>query len=476
MKTINLTLVNVWKFPMQTPHFGLTSLAAYVRQKLPNVNIKIIEGLNPYQKILTTKSDIIGFTSDTLVYNQTIKLALKLRKKITSPFIIGGVHLTALPESLHSVFKLAVIGEGELTLVEILKKFFKDPTLSNINLKNINGIAFYHHHKLQFTPPRKLIQNIDSLPFPARNLTPMKKYYLKNQLNLFGIKKLATIMTSRGCPYKCIFCGSPVQWKTIRFHSPERIVKEIKLLIKTYNIDGIMFWDDFFIAPQDRLKKLVHLIRQEKLHKKITFLGYARANLINLSTIKLLKSMNVKRLIYGLESGSERILKILKQHTVTMADNRRSIKLTRQYGIATSSGYITGTPGETLADLKKTYLFMKKHPLDNTQIYILTPYPGTQIWQQALKQNLVSANMDFNKLFVQLSPLSAKDFVKKSKPEIIKGRIFLNTKYKNNQEYLRLIFKMQKLAFWQNLQFYIKTAIKEPGLPIKLMVKRINPQ
>jgi len=475
MKKINLTLVNIWKFPMQTPHFGLTSLAAYVRQELPHINIKIIEGLNPYQQILKSRPDIIGFTSDTLVYNQTIKLACKLKKKTKIPFIIGGVHVTALPESLHPIFKLATIGEGELTLVEILKKF-TNKTLSFKNLKKINGLAFYHYRKLILTPPRKLIKNINTLPFPARHLTPMNKYYLKNQLNLFGVKRLATVMTSRGCPYKCIFCGSPVQWKTIRFYSPERVVKEIKFLIKTYNIDGIMFWDDFFIAPQTRLKTLVRLIRKEKLHKKITFLGYARANLINLSTVKLLKSMNVKRLIYGLESGSPKILRKLKQNTVTIADNRRSIKLCRQYGIATSSGYITGTPGETLADLKKTYQFMKIHPLDNTQIYILTPYPGTAIWQTAIKQGLVSLNMDFDKLFVQLPPLSPLDFLKKNKPEIIKGRVFLNTKYKNNQEYLDLIFKMQKFAFWQNLKFYLRTAIQEPRLPLKLLTKKINPQ
>lgn len=475
---IRLALVNFWQYPAQTPHFGLTSLAAYIRKEVSDIEIGIIEGIDPLKDIITFKPDIIGFTSDTFAYTKTLKQVNILRKEFKStPLIIGGVHITAMPESLDRNFDLGVIGEGEITLKELLKLFKEKGAFSKESLKKIRGLVFYDGRKIIKTKERELIKDIDELPYPARDLTPMNENYLKNQLNLFGVKKIATIMTSRGCPYKCIFCGSPVQWGMVRFHSPEYVVREIEFLLKEYNIDGIMFWDDLFIAPEARIKKIASLIKEKCLDRKITFFGYARANLINEKICSTLKTMNVKRLIFGMESGSEKILGYLKSNSVTIKDNLRSVKLCRKYGITSSSGYITGTPSETLGDLKKTYEFMKKYPLDNTQIYLLTPYPGTKIWEVAEKNNLVSRDMDFGKLFVQLPSLSLLDFFRKSKPDLIKGRIFLNTKYKDNKDYLNLIFKMHKLATKQNLLFYLTMLIKNPALIknlITTMIRKIN--
>lgn len=456
-KQIKLVLVNFWQFPIETPHFGLICLAAYIRRNFPQIKIRIIEGLNPEKTIIRSKPDLVGFTSDTLVYRKTIAKAKKVRKELTVPFVIGGIHISALPESLDPIFQIGVLGEGELTVGELLKLLIKKGRFLKEDLKKIKGIVFWDEGKLINNGRRELIKNIDELPYPARDLTPMEEFYLKNQLHLFGVRRMVTLMTSRGCPYRCVFCGSPVQWGAVRFHSPERVVNEIKKLVKEYQADGIMFWDDLFTAPVSRVEKMVELIKKGKLQQRLTFFGYARANLINEKMCRLLKSINVKRLIFGLESGSDKILGYLKQHSVTVADNRRAVKLCRKYGITTSSGFITGTPGETLADLRQTYEFMKKFPLDNTQIYILTPYPGTETWRRAEKENLVSKDMDFGKLFVQLAPLNLRDFFKRDKPGIIRGRIFLNSKYKNNREYLRLIFNMQKLAFWQNLAFYLRT-------------------
>lgn len=474
MTPINLALVNIWQFPIQTPHFGLTSLAAYVREKMPAVKIKVIEGLDPLGEVIRAKPDVVGFTSDTLVYKKTVQKAKQLREKIRAPFILGGIHATALPGSFDSVFSLGVIGEGEITLVKLLEVFQGQGRFDKKDLKKIKGVIFLDRGKLISTGRRELIKDIDQLPYPARDLTPMEEYYLRNQLNLFGVRRLATLMTSRGCPYRCVFCGSPVQWGRVRFHSPEYVVGEMKMLLRNYQIDGLMFWDDLFTAPEKRVEKMAQLVKKEGLDKKITFFGYARANLINEKICRILKGMNVKRLIFGLESGSEKILGYLKQKSVTVADNRRAVRLCRQYGITTSSGFITGTPGETPGDLRKTYEFMKKYPLDNTQIYILTPYPGTETWRLAEKEGLVSSQMDFSRLFVQLPSLRLKDFFRRDKPEIIKDRIFLNTKYKHNKEYLRLIFKIQKLAFWQNLWFYLGVIPRDLGLVMRILKSKMD--
>lgn len=472
-KKLTLVLANVWKIKNHTPHFGLTSLTAYIRQHIPDINIKIIEGFNPLKDIINSKPDIVGFTSDTLAFKNTKNIAQKIKKQLKIPILLGGVHITALPESFSFPFDIGLIGEGEITLLELIKIFKKDKKFDYKKIKKINGLIFKENKKNIKTPPRSLIENIDNLPFPARDLTPMETVYLKNQFNLFNVKRLASIMTSRGCPYHCVFCGSPVQWGRARFHSPEYIVKEIKFLLKTYRIDGIMFWDDLFIAPTKRLKKLKDLIVKEKLDQKLVFFGYARANLITEDVCKILSEMNTKRLIFGLESGSERILNYLKQNSVTVEDNKRAVNLCRKYKITSSSGYIVGTPGEKIIDLKNTYEFMKNNHLDNTQIYILTPYPGTKIWQEVKKTGLVSSKMNFDKLFVQLPSIKFSDFFISHK-NLIKNRIFLNTKYKNNKEYLKLIFKIQKLAFIQNTFFYIKIIPQNLDLVKRLIFSKLN--
>lgn len=469
---MKLALVNYWQFPVNTPHFGLISLAAYIRERFPDLKIKIFEGIDPSQELRRFQPNLVGFTSDTLTYGKTVGMAKKLRRKLKASFIIGGVHITALPESLDPVFDLAVVGEGEQTLAELLKVFqLRKFKLSQKDLVKIPGLVYRGNKKIYKTPSRTLIKNIDALPYPARDLVPMEKRYLKDQLNLFGVKRLVTLMTSRGCPYHCVFCGSPVQWGGVRFHSPEYVLGEIKKLVNDYQADGIMFWDDLFTAPEARIIKLVKLIKEERLNEKLTFFGYARANLINEKMCRLLKSINVKRLIFGLESGSEIILSFLKQHSVTVADNKKAVELCRKYGITTSSGYITGTPGETLKDLRLTYDFMKEHPLDNSQIYILTPYPGTKIWAAAEKEGLVSPTMDFGKLFVQLPAVKFKDLFRSDYRYLIKGRIFLNSKKKENLAYFRLVFRMMLLAFWQNLVFYLKVAPKNLGLVIRYLSK-----
>jgi anaerobic magnesium-protoporphyrin IX monomethyl ester cyclase len=471
---INLVLANLWHVPAKTPHFGLATLAAYIRQENPNVNISIVEGMDIVEEIIQKKPDIVGFTSDTLMYNRIVKLAKKIKEKISLPLLIGGVHITALPSSLDPVFELGIQGEGEKTISELLRIFKEEDKFPKKSLMEIPGLAFFEGKDFIDTGRPPLITDIDKLPFAARDLTPMEEVYLKDQFNLFGSKRTVAIMTSRGCPYKCRFCGSPAQWERARFHSAEYVVAEIEHLVDKYQADGIMFWDDLFIAPEARIFKISELIRSKGLDKKIVFTGFGRANLINEKVCVALRAMNVKRLIFGLESGSEKILDYLKKSSVTVEDNRRAVTLCRKYGITTSSGYIVGTPGETVEDLKETFHFMKKYPLDNTQIYILTPYPGTEIWETAKKKGIIDDKTELDALFVQLGRPTPLDFLRDGKSKILEGRIFLNAEYKNNREYKNIIFGMTKLAFWQNMKFYFKRFPYELDLIGRVILGKIR--
>lgn len=468
---MRLTLVHCLLSLNSSPHLGLLSLAAYVKQNLNWVNLTVVESLDPVGEIIKSRPDVLGFTADTIAFNRTVEVAKIISKKLhNTRMIIGGVHITACPESFNLPFDVGVVGEGELTLVELLKLFSQKKSYTKTDLKKIQGLVFLVKNKVELTPRREFIKDLDSLPFPARDLIDMEEMYLKKQINLFGVKRMVTVMTSRGCPYHCVYCGSPVQWGMVRFHSAEYVIEEIRHLIETYKVDGITFPDDLFICPKPRLLKLVELIKDEGWHTKIVFSGFARANLMDEEICLALKSINVRKLTFGFESYNKKILDYLKDRSVTVKQNILTIKMCHKYGIAVASGLIVGTPGEGMKELMDTYNTMKKYPMDNSQIYVLTPYPGTKIWNLAEREGLVSLDMNMEKLFVQI-PLSASlRFWKKDKFSFLNDRVFINTKMRNNQKYLEVILKMNLLAFWQNFIYYVKALKDDPLLFYRLLI------
>jgi len=210
------------------------------------------------------------------------------------------------------------------------------------------------------------------------------------------------MFTSRGCPYRCIFCSSCKFWKTVRFHSAEYVVNEIKLLIDEYKVKFIDITDDLFIADKERLKKIADLIKQEKID--VAFGCDARANLVDDETMKLLKSINVQKLVYGLESGNDRVLTYLKgidgKPTVTVEQNYNAVKLAKKYGILVNAGFVIGSPDETREEILDTLKLAKTPGINHFEPYVLTPMPGTAIWGLAKQKGLVSDNMDWSKLDV----------------------------------------------------------------------------
>lgn len=460
---MRLVLVNPWTFPATTPHFGLLCVASYLKSHMDSVDISIIESEDPLSEIQKAKPDIVGITSNSEGFSKAIDTATKLKSQSGVPVIIGGVHISALPQTLPKCFDIGVIGEGEQTMLEILKMFQRYGDFPKEELENTKGLVFHGRNGTEITKPREQIKNIDDLSFPARDLVPMEAYF-KRQLNLFGVKRVVSIMTSRGCPYRCVYCGSPTHWKGVRFHSVDYVLKEINHIIDTYQADGIMFWDDLFIAPPSRLKEMAQLVKKEGINKRVTFWGYVRANLITPGTCELLKEMNVRRAIFGLETGSERILRYLKKNSVALEDNKRAVELCRNYGITTSSGFMIGTPGETVEDLEQTYKFMKRYPLDNTQIYTLTPYPGTEVWEIAKSKGLVSDHdTNWAKLRVQLKELTLTDILFKRWKNVLKDKICLSDSCRD-KEYLQMVFKLQKTAYIQNFRFYLRVIPRDLSL------------
>lgn len=370
------------------PNLGLGYLASFLRKRIPSIQIDIIDH-DVSDFILRNKPNIVGISVCSPNFGKTYKI-VKTCENMDIPVIMGGVHISVMPSLLPKGAALGIIGEGEQTFFEVIQMIYNGG-LKVDNLRKIDGIVFHNEDgQIEFTRNRNLISLLDRLPFPARDLL---------EKNIPGINRENLHMfSSRGCPYRCVFCSSSRFWDKQRYFSPDYVIEELKYVIHTYSPQMISFWDDLFIAPFKRFEQIVELIIKNNINKKVKFALQCRANLVNKNVAVLLKKMNVFTVSMGLESGCQKTLDYLKGG-ITVEQNKRAIDLIADQGIRVTGGFIIGSPQETKEDIKETLNFIKKSKLFHFDIFLLTPYPGTPIWEYAEKRGIVSSkNMDWSQL------------------------------------------------------------------------------
>lgn len=368
------------------PPLGFGYLIASLRQNFGRDHIEFnVVDRDIEKEINQYEPDIIGITSVSQNYNRAIRYA-GIAKKYGLPVIMGGVHISALPTTLTKDMDVGVIGEGEQTIVELFGLFEKKGCFHGDDLKNIDGVVFRTNGELRVSNRREPIQPLDKIPMPDRDP--------------FAIKKSTYMFTSRGCPYKCSFCASTRLWGHVRFFSAEYVVSEIEYLVKKYKVEEIRFLDDLFVAKRTRLKQIVDLLEEKGIIGKVTFTCNARSNLVNDELAGQLRRMKVKSVGMGLESGVPRTLEYLKGGNVTVTDHKNALKILRKHGIKPSVSFIIGSPKETREEILQTFGFIKEHRLTNFDVYVLTPFPGTPVWDYAKARNLVSEDIDWDILNV----------------------------------------------------------------------------
>lgn len=345
---------------------------AYVLQANLKKTVEYIKEFNP---------DIIGITAATPNSMNANKLAEEVKKVNQKVIVIlGGPHPTVVPEECmkNPNFDFILLGEGEVTIKELINAI-----LEKKDLHQIDGIGFRNKGKTVITPRRELIADLNSLPMPAYDLIEIDKYWCP-QVDEFPF---TTMMTSRGCPYQCIFCGvQAIFGHKYRFMSPENVVKQIEELQRKYGIKSIIFKDSEFALEKDRIEKICDLLIEKDI--RVKWLCNGRINNMTKELLDKMKKAGCFSITYGVESGSERILKVLKKN-ITLEQARKTVQLTKEAGIECVANFIIGNPSETKEDIEKTINFAIELDPDYAPFSNLVPYPGTEIYDMALKNNWI---------------------------------------------------------------------------------------
>ncbi len=377
---------------------GILYLSASLKTAFPKdtFNIRFVNR-DVAATLKSFRPDIVGITAVSQNFNFAKQYA-RLARNQGLRTIVGGVHVSILPESVTQDMDVGCIGEGELTVVELLKVFMEHDGFPSDELAKLDGIVFWKDGNLVTTRPKPLISEMDrALPFPDRTLE--------------GPVKHAYVFSSRGCPFRCVFCSSSRYWNRVRFFSPEYVFAELEKLARESGAKMISFYDDLFVADKSRLHDIATLIEKSGLAKTIKFTCSCRANLVTEDVVANLKRMGVVSVGMGLESGNPRILNYLKGDTVTVKDNQRAIELLTSAGIRANASFIIGSPTETEEEMMETYAFIRKSKLSFVDVYVLTPYPGTPIWDLAKTRGLVSDDMDWSRLNVNFEVNHAKAII-----------------------------------------------------------------
>ncbi|MGB9022701.1 MAG: radical SAM protein, partial [Candidatus Bathyarchaeia archaeon] len=287
-------------------------------------------------------------------------------------------HVTALPEETlqNSCFDIGVVGEGELTMVELVDKL-----QSGQSLDNVRGIVYRERGRVRRNPARPYIVDLDSVPFPARHLlSPLDVY--RPTPSAHRCLPQATMITSRGCPYNCTFCDRSVFGSAYRTRSARNVVDEMEMLVEKHGAKEIRFWDDTFNIDARRVIQICEEIRARGIDMPWTCLG--RVNHMNVEVLRAMAESGCWQVDYGIESGNQRLLDgIAKGITLDMI--RTVAKMTGRAGIKMRGFFMLGLPGETEETMRQTIEFAKTLDLSAAVFHITTPFPGTKLYETVLE-------------------------------------------------------------------------------------------
>jgi radical SAM superfamily enzyme YgiQ (UPF0313 family) len=335
--------------------------------------------------ICSEAPDVVGISVKTVKF-KAAQIIAKICKSVDKNIIVvaGGPHCTALADQVLADGNIdyVVRGEGEFAFVRLLDSLKRD-----ISLQLVDGLSYRNDSGVVHNKSRTPVPDLDGIPFPARDS-------LINR-SLYAPEAFGDIITSRGCPFDCAYCASHLTWtKKVRYRSVANILLEIKAVMRAFGTRQFTFWDDSFTLSKKRIIEFCRVLADEKLG--INWGCNTRFDLLDEEVIKCMKHAGCNNVELGVESGSPRILELIRKD-VPVWKMQNVAMLLRKYGLYWSGFFMVGLPTETPDDIKMTIDLMKKLKPNYATFSIFTPYPGTELWQMLLQKGLVTANMDWHR-------------------------------------------------------------------------------
>ena len=394
---------------------GLMYLASYIRRfsncevKILDMSLRIKAEIENEKGLLkdvrytdeTLDSDINNFNPDLVGISSMytihakgthdIARAIKRIKKGT-PVIVGGAHASAIPEIMleDNNIDAVVVGEGEQPLLEIVKRFNDDTSMLGIN-----G-AVTRKDTNKSGNPQLFIEDLDAIPLPARDLVDMKSYMWDRYNYRHSMSPpRAAIISSRGCPYNCIYCATHSVWKhTYRMRSPKKVVDEIDYLITTYGIREIMFWDDNLTLDKNRMIGICNEIIKRKIKIKWCTPNGVAISTLDRELIAKMRESGCYKLTFGIDTGSDKTQEFIRKQYIDLGKAKEITRYCNRVGIWTHSTFIIGFPYETKKDILQTLSYALDCDADMVTFFIATPYPGTEMYELYKKEGFLSKELE----------------------------------------------------------------------------------
>jgi len=374
------------------PSLGLLYLAGAAVEA--GFEVELIDALaenlswRDFEKRATeSDADIVALTGMSPTWDITCRAA-GIFKAAGKFVIVGGPYVTMRADSFFDVEKdiatdVAVVGEGEITFVELLKAIDACGDLADINgVVTPTGAG----------PTRELIENLDDLPFPARSLLNTNLYSYPP----LGPGPASTIFTSRGCPHSCVFCDKSVFGSKPRLHSPDRVVRELKEIVCDQRVKNVIIYDDLFTIDRDRVIEICRRIVDSDL--RFRWKCEARADNVDSEMLEWMRKAGCRIVAYGIETVNKHGLNFLRKGA-TKYDAVCAVDITRRAGMEVLAYFLVGIPGETIEDVRETARFAARWGVSWAQFSVLSPLEGTPLCDMAQREGwyaLVDATNPFD--------------------------------------------------------------------------------
>ncbi len=429
-----------WRFHHCEIPMGLAYLAAVLRN---DFDVKVLDGRAKFQRMVpkNSKWEYFGFTPKEIVeqvktyspdvvgisclssfhFPDVVDLFERV-KKIDNDIITvtGGTHPTFLADEVmkkHSSIDFIVMGEGEDTFYQLLM---------NINSEKeydaLDGLAFRNNGTYQINPKTKYIEDLDALPYPAFDLFPLD-FYEKKSIPFsvtFRSKKTIPILTSRGCSAQCIFCASKNYWgKRYRMRSAENVLDEIEYMVKKHGVEEIQFIDDNLTLDKNRARKIFQGLIDRNINIHWNTPNGIAVWTLDEQMLKLMKASGCYELTVAFESGDQEVLKNIIKKPLDLKYAKKMVNKMKDLDIQVHSFFISGFPGETKEQIKRSFAFAKTMDLDSAWFFVANPTPGSELYEICKNEGYINDDFSFENIEYSLSHIKNKEFTPREMEKLI---------------------------------------------------------